>query len=160
MNTYYYDGARAAAYAQKWAFGRNPDYYNFDNIGGDCTNFASQCIFAGCGVMNYSPLFGWFYRSVNNRTPSWTGVEFLYKFIVNNDGVGPFAKTVELNDIRVGDIVQLGDANGSFYHSPVVTGIARGKILVAAHSFDTFGKDLASYNAPQLRPIHILGYRK
>ena len=62
MNTYYYDGARAAAYAQKWAFGRNPDYYNFDNIGGDCTNFASQCIFAGCGVMNYSPLFGWFYR--------------------------------------------------------------------------------------------------
>lgn len=160
MNTYNYDRARAAAYAQKWAFGRNPDYYSFDNIGGDCTNFASQCIFAGCGVMNYSPLFGWFYRSVNNRTPSWTGVEFLYKFLVNNDGIGPFATAVELSEIRLGDIVQLGDADGNFYHSPVVVGVTRGKILVAAHSFDTFGKDLASYNAAQLRPMHILGYRK
>ena len=40
-------------YANKWAFSRNPKYYNFDNIGGDCTSFVSQCILAGSNVMNY-----------------------------------------------------------------------------------------------------------
>ena len=160
MAELFYDRNAVVQYARRWAFGRNPAYYDFSRIGGDCTNYASQCIFAGAGVMNFTPVFGWFYRSADDCTASWTGVEFLYKFIVNNDGVGPFAKTVELNDIRVGDIVQLGDANGSYYHSPVVIGNASGKILVAAHSFDTFGKYHASYNAPQLRPIHILGYRK
>ena len=32
------------AYARKWAFSRNPAYYDFDDIGGDCTNFISQCL--------------------------------------------------------------------------------------------------------------------
>ena len=160
MNTYYYDGARAAAYAQKWAFGRNPDYYNFNNIGGDCTNFASQCIFAGCGVMNYSPLFGWFYRSVNNRTPSWTGVEFLYRFLTENKGAGPFAEEVPLNRLEIGDVVQLGRATGDFYHTPVVVGFSRGEILVAAHSYDAFNKPLSSYSYARVRGIHILGVRE
>ena len=29
-------------YARRWAFSANPAYYNFENIGGDCTNFVSQ----------------------------------------------------------------------------------------------------------------------
>ena len=65
-----YDRAAALAYARKWALGRNPAYYDFSRIGGDCTNFASQCIFAGAGEMNFTPTFGWFYRSANDRTPS------------------------------------------------------------------------------------------
>ena len=32
-------------YAKKWAYLRNPKYYNYDAIGGDCTNFVSQCIY-------------------------------------------------------------------------------------------------------------------
>ena len=35
-------------YAKEWAYARNPKYYNYDSIGGDCTNFASQCVFVGC----------------------------------------------------------------------------------------------------------------
>ena len=73
-----YNRQAAYDYAKKWALGRNPAFYDFSAIGGDCTNFASQCIYAGAGVMNYTPTFGWFYRSANDRTPSWTGVEFLY----------------------------------------------------------------------------------
>ena len=38
-------------YAKKWAYLRNPKYYNYDAIGGDCTNFVSQCIYEGCKVM-------------------------------------------------------------------------------------------------------------
>lgn len=53
-----YDRARAVAYARRWALERNPAYLNFDGLGGDCTNFVSQCLYAGCGVMNFTPVTG------------------------------------------------------------------------------------------------------
>ena len=141
-------------------FKGNPQFYNFNAIGGDCTNFASQCIYAGAGVMNYTPTFGWYYISVNNRTPSWTGVEYLYNFLVNNEDAGPFAEEVSLEKLEVGDIVQLGTATNDFYHSPVVVRIANGQIYVAAHTYDAFNKPLSSYNFAKARGIHILGVRK
>ena len=55
-----YDRFRAVAYALRWALSRNPRYYDFEDIGGDCTNYVSQCLFAGCGVMNYAPENGWY----------------------------------------------------------------------------------------------------
>ena len=51
-----YDRRAAIRYAHRWAFGRNPRYYDYENIGGDCTNFASQCLYAGTGVMNFTPV--------------------------------------------------------------------------------------------------------
>lgn len=155
-----YDRQAVVAYARKWAFKRNPAFYDFSRIGGDCTNFASQCIFAGAGVMNYTPTFGWYYNSVSSRSPSWTGVEYLYNFLVNNEGVGPYAREVELADLEVGDIVQLGTGTGDFYHSPVVVGVSGGNILVAAHTFDAYNKPLSSYNFAVARGIHILGTRE
>lgn len=168
MNVYDYDRAAAVAYARKWALGRNPKFYDFNDIGGDCTNFASQCIYAGSGVMNYIPLYGWFYRSASDRTPSWTGVEFLHNFLVANDGLGPFAEVTPLEIAELGDVVQLGDANGDFYHSPVIVDIlprTNGRltaddILIAAHTYDALDRPLSSYNAAQYRVLHITGYRK
>lgn len=155
-----YDREKATAYAKKWAFGRNPAYYNFNLIGGDCTNFASQCIYAGAGVMNFTPVLGWYYKSLNDRSPSWTGVEYLYNFLTANEGVGPFAKEVPLNELEIGDIVQLGTSTGDFYHSPVVVAIRNGMIFVAAHTNDAFNRPLSSYNFAKARGIHILGVRK
>lgn len=155
-----YNREAAVDYARRWAFGRNPDYYDFSGIGGDCTNFTSQCIYAGAGVMNFTPTFGWYYKSLNDRSPSWTGVEYLYNFLTGNDkGVGPFAKEVPLNELEVGDIVQLGRSTGDFYHSPVVVAIRNGMIFVAAHSYDAYNRPLASYNYDRVRGIHILGVR-
>lgn len=166
MNVYDYDRGAAVAYARKWAMGRNPDFYDFNDIGGDCTNFASQCIYAGCGVMNYTPVFGWFYISTNKRTPSWTGVEFLYNFLIGNDGIGPFAKIVDPLDALPGDVIQLGDSAGKFYHSPVVVDVPQGgarnlsQILIAAHTYDALDRPIDTYNAARLRALHIEGYRK
>ncbi len=160
MRVFDYNRTAAFEYAKKWAFGRNPNYYDFERIGGDCTNFASQCIFAGSGVMNFTPIFGWFYRSASDRTASWTGVEYLYNFLTKNNGVGPFAEETTLDKLEVGDIVQLGKATGDFYHSPIVVGITDGQILVAAHTYDAVDKPLSSYNFDVARGIHILGVRK
>lgn len=155
-----YDRNAAVEYARRWAFGRNPAYYNFNGLGGDCTNFASQCIFAGAGVMNLTPTFGWYYKSLNDRSPSWTGVEFLYNFLVNNKNAGPFAEEAPLGNLEPGDIVQLGTETGDFYHSPVVVSVDRGRILVAAHSFDVYARPLSSYRFSVARGLHITGVRK
>ena len=56
-----YDRRAAVLYAHRWAYGRNPAFYDYEHLGGDCTNFASQCIYAGSGVMNFTPTFGWYY---------------------------------------------------------------------------------------------------
>ena len=159
-----YDRQAVIEYAKKWAYRRNPDYYNFNNLGGDCTNFASQCVFAGASVMNYTPTFGWYYRGSNNRTASWTGVEYLYNFLTGNskgigNGAGPFAEEVTTDKIEIGDIIQLGRATGDFYHSPVVVGFSNGVPLIAAHSYDVYGIPINSFTFEQIRYIHILGVR-
>ena len=153
-----YDREAAVAYARKWAMGRNPAYFDFSGLGGDCTNFASQCIFAGAGVMNYTPTFGWYYSSPENRAPAWTGVEFLYNFLTSNKSAGPYAREVEWNEVEPGDIVQLGDADGDFYHTPFITETSP-TILVAAHSYDALDRPLGSYFAYRYRFVHILGVR-
>lgn len=154
-----YNREAAVAYARKWAFGRNPRYFDFSDIGGDCTNFASQCIYAGAGVMNYTPIFGWYYISLNDRAPAWTGVDELYRFLTTNRGPGPRAIVTGLKEIRPGDIIQLQfSPKERFDHSPVVIDAGDGTpqtILVAAHSYDAYGRTLASYRYGRLRPLHI-----
>lgn len=120
-------------YARQWAMGKNPRYLDFEKLGGDCTNFASQCIYAGSGVMNYTPVMGWYYNSSSDRSPSWTGVQ-------------------------PGDIVQLGNRNG-YYHSPVIVAVEGGRIFVAAHSFDAYMHPLDSYIYEKSRFLHIQGAR-
>lgn len=162
-----YDRAAVVAYARKWAYSRNPNYYDFSRLGGDCTNFASQCLFAGCGVMNFTPVFGWFYRSASDRTAAWTGVEFFYRFLTDNatdgkigTGAGPFAVEVEEESLEIGDFVQFGRETGDFYHTPVVVGFSGNTPLLAAHSYDVFNKPLTSYRFERLRCLHVLGARK
>lgn len=155
-----YNRAAALEYAKRWALGRNPSYLDFEKMGGDCTNFASQCIYAGCGVMNHTETFGWYYHSGNDKAPAWSGVAYLYNFLTMNKGVGPFAREVSLEQAEIGDIVQLGEQSGRFYHSPVITAVSHGEILVAAHSFDAYMRPLSSYQFAQARCIHILGARR
>lgn len=154
-----YQREAALSYARQWAMGRNPRYLDFEHLGGDCTNFASQCIYAGSGVMNYTPVMGWYYNSSTDRTPSWTGVQYLYNFLVGNKSVGPYAAETDITGIEAGDIVQLGDGRG-YYHSPVIVLVKDGRIFVAAHSFDAYMRPLDSYVYEKVRFLHIQGARK
>lgn len=153
-----YDRVSAVSYARRWALYRNPAFYNFEKIGGDCTSFASQCIYAGAKVMNFTPVMGWYYRSSYDRTPSWSGVEYLYNFLVSNQSVGPHAHAVTMAEIMPGDVVQLGTRFGDFYHSPVITAVSP-VILVAAHTDDALDRPLSSYTYDVARFLHIDGVR-
>ena len=158
MRELFYNRQWVVNYARVWAYSRNPRFYDFSDLGGDCTNFASQCIFAGAGVMNYTPEVGWFYIDANDRSPSWTGVEFLYDFLVNNLSVGPYGREASTDEVLPGDIVQLADFEGNFYHTLVIVA-EMPQILVAAHSRNVLNKPLEDYNFDSARFIHIEGVR-
>lgn len=156
----------ALAYAARWALSRNPLFYNFTEVGGDCTNFVSQAILAGSCVMNMTPTFGWYYRSVDDRAPAFTGVQAFWDFFTSapdfaaaNGGVGPFGREVGESEIAPGDAVQLGNVTGRYYHTLLVTRITGEGILVAAHSNDAYDRPLSSYRAAQRRYLHIEGVR-
>ncbi len=156
-----YDRKKAVDYARVWALSANPNYYHFGGIGGDCTNFISQCLFAGSGVMNYNNNNGWFYNSISSRSPSWTGVGELMRFLLRKENTkGPYGKIVNINQIEEGDIIQLRQNPTHFNHTVIVTKILGRRIYVCAHTNDAKDKPLDQYNYFETMPIHILGVRK
>lgn len=164
MREYKYNRTEGLKYAHEWAFGRNPKYYDFSSFGGDCTNFISQCLYAGCNTMNYNK-YGWYYISSYNRSASWTGVDFLYDFLINNNGKGPYARVVSENDIEKGDIIQLSFSNvGRFNHSLFVVETGSiptiDNILIATHTYDRDYYPVKNYAYSRIRFLKILGYRK
>jgi hypothetical protein len=145
-----YDRQSAVTYAHRWALRRNPQYYDYSNIGGDCTNFASQCLFAGLGAMDYSG-DGWFYTDANRKSPSWTGVEFLYAYFLRT-GRGAAGQP---RDLLPGDIVQLSFDGAAFAHSLIVVEAGQ-RILIATHTYDADYRPLDTYSFQALRGLHIL----
>ena len=161
-----YNRARAVEYARRWALERNPLFINFAGRGGDCTNFVSQCIYAGSCVMNYTMDFGWYYINSSDRAPAWSSVEYLYDyltgapdFISANGGIGPYGIEVDSVGAIEGDVVQLADESGDFYHTLIITGFSDGETLVSAHTNDALDRPLSSYSFTTLRYIHIEGVR-
>lgn len=157
-----YDRVAAVAYAHRWAFSRNPYFYDYEEIGGDCTNFASQCLFAGAGVMNYTPVYGWYYINANEKAPAWTGVEYFRNFLVRKEvSPGPFAQETDLSGLLPGDFIQLNFKGESFGHTPIVVAIGSPatpeNTLVAAHSYDADYRPLSTYTYQDIRYLHILG---
>lgn len=152
-----YDREAALRYAEQWALARNPRFLNFDRLGGDCTNYVSQCLYAGIKEMNYTPVYGWYYSSSYKRTPSWTGVAFLYEFLVNNKKAGPRAEEVARPLVSPGDIAQIGHADGRFFHSPFVVAVTPEEIYIAAHSHDCWMRPLSSYAYDRVRYLHVTG---
>jgi len=155
-----YNREKAVAYAHKWALKRNPRYMDFHGIGGDCTNFISQCLQAGGAPMNYKKTFGWYYSNASDRAPAWTGVQYLYNFLTGSHTVGPFATVIGMNDIQPGDIVQLAFSPSVFTHSLLVveTGVVPNldNILIATHTDDSDYRPLSTYFVMDRRFLHIV----
>ena len=149
----------ALLYASRYALSQNPIFGNFAGIGGNCTNFVSQSIYAGSCVMNYTPTFGWYFISLNERSPSWTGVQYFYDFITGNKGFGPFGREGTADEMEIGDVIQLGKTGEGYYHTLLVVGFDEEDILVAAQTDDAYGRPLSTYTNDYTRYIKILGVR-
>lgn len=143
------------AYAYQWTYERNPAYYNYDALGGDCTNFVSQCIYAGSKIMNYTKTFGWYYINANNKSPSWSGVEYLYNFMTRKSGIGPIGIPSSKENMQIGDFLQLSFTNNVFAHTLLITKIIGDNIYVTTHTFDALNKPLNSYHYEKIRFVHI-----
>ena len=157
-----YNRLAAVLYAHRWAFGHNPRFYDYEDIGGDCTNFASQCIYAGSRIMNFTPTFGWYYIDANQKAPAWTGVEYLWNFLTRKTlSVGPVGEPCTLEELLPGDLVQLSFNGEGFQHSPIVVAVGRPAtpetVLLAAHSFDADNRPLSTYEYRDTRFLHITG---
>lgn len=150
-----YVRSAAVRYAVRWALDRNPMYYDYGNIGGDCTNFASQCLYAGSGIMDYTQDLGWYYIDANLKAPAWTGVEFLYQYLTrSNLTPGPRAEISDAGSILPGDVIQLSFDGVVFSHTLIVLRVYP-TILVAAHSEDSLFRPLDSYDYQIARYLHI-----
>ena len=158
-----YDRQAAVRYAHRWAFERNAEWGVFDEMGGDCTNFVSQCLFAGGRVMNYAPETGWFYIGLRQRAPAWTGVEELRRFLTGNKGPGPYGEALPLAFAQAGDVVFLELDQGRFSHAGIVVKAGASpnpeNVLIAAHTRDCDNRPLIAYPYRRLALVHLWGVR-
>ena len=160
-----YQREKAIAYAHEWAFKRNPAYVDFDPLGGDCTNFISQCLHAGGAVMNFTKDIGWYYRSLNSRAAAWTGVPFFHRFLTTNQEKGPHGKEVPLSQAMAGDVVQLSFDGDEWVHSLFIVSIDGAfatpeSTRIACHTYDSDNRLLSTYWYQRMRAIHIEGIRE
>ena len=170
-----YNRDAAVEYASQWWNKRNytGHYLAYDDFGGNCQNFASQCIHAGGIKMDYTGVHDvqWkFYdENLNNkatargRSYSWTGVDMFYSYALNNYSDG----LVSLTDIpysyaEKGDIVHVG-AYYQWRHALLVTDVLKNAdgslqdIVVASNTADRWNYPLSAYIYTGARLIHILG---
>ncbi len=113
-----YNRQGAVDYAHQWATTSrpyNPNYYDFTELGGDCTNFVSQAIFEGgeipmvFGGNHDIGTLGWYYYDINDRAVAWTWVDGLYNFIIHEQNIWKnqiVGYEVEAKDALAGDILQ------------------------------------------------------
>ena len=104
-----YDRVAAVEYARKCALSRNPQFKDYEQWGGNCTNYISQCINAGGIPMDSdgnNVMKEWYWYSDNKRTPSWTGAQPFFEYLTSNntydtDNFGIYASQVSYDELEL-----------------------------------------------------------
>lgn len=162
------DGAKVQSYAEAHAGTSNNYPYNTGYVtqSRDCTNFASQALYAGgLGMISnsadktadkyVSTTDRWFYYNNNSNSgysmsTSWVRVVDLYKFLALKKGFGVYATTdkTSMNSyLNKGFILQGKHRVGDYSHSIVVT-YSNGKWCYCGHTSNRRDEPLDTfYNA-------------
>ena len=139
-----YNRAAVVAYADRWTsesdvtgishYGAkyNPAYYDYASNGGpgDCTPYASQCIFAG----GYPYLVNWYYdQNPFRASPSWYNNNPQRTYLTGKY----FSRVASVTELEEGDIIYY-DWNGDGYldHTAVYVGVFNGVRCIDAHTSD------------------------
>lgn len=109
-----YNREKAKNYALEYVLSPNPKYTNYETMGGNCTNFTSQCLYAGGIVQDKVGNYTWYYTS-KSKSASWKSANSFRTYYKNNIGSatvkGLNAKTCFLAKTRLGDLVQIVNSN-------------------------------------------------
>lgn len=134
-----YRREEAVLYADRWWDGFNPEFAGFEV---DCTNYISQCLFAGGAPINYTGKreAGWWYKGyVGGQEAwsySWSVANALERHLVHSS-TGLRAEPLDRPEqLQPGDVIVYDwDGNGAYQHSTIVTAFdAGGMPLVNAHT--------------------------
>lgn len=141
-----FNNIKSANYSMEYALNYNDKFKNFDTIGGDCTNFVSQCLNAGGLETN------------NNWTPystSWINVNSLRDYLVYNS----LAKETNLiDDSIIGSPVQFYNKELQRYsHSGIFTvKLQNNDYGYCAHSYNKLNYPLSQSYPVVYDKIRIL----
>lgn len=158
-----YSASDAAAYAVKWGEDRNGIYPNYNLSGGDCTNFVSQCIYAGGFDMNGSSASvgtvestsKWYCIYIKSTlgirqyavTTSWIRVSDFNAYL--SSLVTKSTKTTLsslISSCSAGDVVQLADkTTGTPYHSIIINAKDSSTAYFCGHSSNRSNEDVKDY---------------
>ncbi|WP_127588905.1 amidase domain-containing protein [Paenibacillus koleovorans] len=138
----YYNRTKAQEYANTWWNSANPSFVSLEV---DCTNFVSQCLFAGGAPMNYTGKreTGWWYQGHSKEREGWSfswAVAHSLCMHLTTSRSGLRADIMEhASQLTIGDVICYDwDGNGRFQHNTFVTAIdAAGMPLVNAHTVDS-----------------------
>jgi len=165
-----YNRTKAKNYALDWAKGRNKNYPDFANAGGDCTNFISQAVHAG-GIAMRGTGDGcehevnsseWYVHSGGSRDckGGWSNWEWstpwaaawpfrnYHAYKIGNATSLGWTTSASIADrhLGVGDVVQMQkQKNGSWstYHTMIVTEDIHNDLKVSYHDTDNRNKKLS-----------------
>lgn len=129
-----YNASLAVAYADQYALSYNSAYSNYNSIGGDCANFVSQCLHAG----GLSMTDGWFWKSYDNRSSSWTYCPSQVKWMSEN--VGKMIENPTNEQVTAGNPVYYYSKSSDRYsHAAICVGVNSGGVpVVDAHNNDRY----------------------
>ncbi|KIL46738.1 amidase domain-containing protein [Jeotgalibacillus soli] len=133
-----YNPEKAVSYAERWWNSYNPAYPKFEV---DCTNYISQCLFAG----------GWRMTGYPNRSRGWwlQGGTWSYSWSVANalrwylDSGNRATRKQYASDLQLGDVICYDfEGDGRVNHTVIVTKIrSDGTPLVNAHTNNSRARD-------------------
>lgn len=148
---YSYNPSAAVRYARAYANGHN-DEYNY--YAADCTNFVSQCLYAGGLSMNMPSQIG--EGVILDSTTYWFSKRYVYPVIYKWSVSTSWIRVVDLGsylsrigarvivcfdlenlerNTKYGDVVQLRDSSGGdYYHSIIITGYEDGHYTYCGHT--------------------------
>ncbi|WCK55373.1 amidase domain-containing protein [Aneurinibacillus sp. Ricciae_BoGa-3] len=162
-----YNRVEAVRYADLWWNDTNPGFLRFPD---DCTNYVSQCLYAGGIAMIHTGDrgSGWWYQATGTDADTWSyswAVAHSFRWMLEGGEVISAQRKADASALTIGDVICYDfDGDGNWDHTTIVVAKdANGMPLVNAHTIDSrhreWGyKDSSEYTEnTQYLFFHLLG---
>ncbi|MDD3225021.1 MAG: amidase domain-containing protein [Clostridium sp.] len=141
-NTNNYSREKAVNYALTYAENPNSAFKYFDTyntVGGNCTNFVSQCLLAGGAPMIFSGENQWWYKT-SRSSISWSVASSLYWHLAKSyskKSYGVKGEEMEsVSDLDIGDVIFYVNSKNQIQHSAIITSYYNDYPLISQNTPD------------------------